>query len=52
MLAEVPAGLPADKSPDTSRRLPLFGQPDEGVQAMLKEQLKKDPELVLRGTAL
>jgi hypothetical protein len=34
MLVEVPAGLPADKSPTRH---------DEGMQGLLKEQLKKDP---------
>lgn len=43
MLVEVPAGLPADKSPTLHADYRFLGQPDEGVQAMLKEQLKKDP---------
>ena len=43
MLVEVPAGLPADKSPTRHADYRFLGQPDEGVQAMLKEQLKKDP---------
>ena len=42
-LVEVPAGLPADKSPTRHADYRFLGQPDEGVQAMLKEQLKKDP---------
>lgn len=43
MLVQVPAGLPADKSPTRHADYRFLGQPDEGVQAMLKEQLKKDP---------
>ena len=43
MLVEVPAGLPADKSPTRHADYRFLGQPDEGMKALLKEQLKKDP---------
>ncbi len=43
MLVEVPAGLPADKSPTRHADYRFIGKPDEGMQALLKEQLKKDP---------
>lgn len=43
MLVEVPAGLPADKSPTRHADYRFIGQPDEGMQRLLKEQLKKDP---------
>lgn len=43
MLVEVPAGLPADKSPTRHAEYRFLGKPDEGMQALLKEQLKKDP---------
>lgn len=43
MLVEVPAGLPADKSPTRHAEYRFLGQPDAGMQALLKEQLKKDP---------
>ena len=43
MLVEVPAGLPADKSPTRHADYRFLGQPDAGMQALLKEQLKKDP---------
>ena len=43
MLVEVPAGLPADKSPTRHADYRFLGQPDVGIQALLKEQLKKDP---------
>ena len=43
MLVEVPAGLPADKSPTRHADYRFLGQPDVGMQALLKEQLKKDP---------
>ena len=43
MLVEVPAGLPADKSPTRHATYRFLGKPDEGMQGLLKEQLKKDP---------
>lgn len=43
MLVEVPAGLPADKSPTRHAAYRFLGKPDEGMQGLLKEQLKKDP---------
>jgi len=43
MLVEVPAGLPADKSPTRHADYRFLGKPDEGMQGLLKEQLKKDP---------
>lgn len=43
MLVEVPAGLPADKSPTRHAGYRFIGKPDEGMQGLLKEQLEKDP---------
>jgi hypothetical protein len=43
MLVEVPEGLPADKSPTRHADYRYIGKPDEGMQTLLKEQLKKDP---------
>lgn len=43
MLVEVPEGLPADKSPTRHADYRWLGKPDEGMQAMLREQLKRDP---------
>jgi hypothetical protein len=43
MLVEVPAGLPADKSPTRHATYRFLGEPDEGMQQLLKEQLRKDP---------
>ncbi|TDV59835.1 inhibitor of vertebrate lysozyme family protein [Pseudomonas sp. LP_7_YM] len=43
MLVEVPAGLPTDKSPTRHADYRFLGNPDEGMQGLLKEQLKKDP---------
>jgi len=43
MLVGVPAGLPSDKSPTRHADYRFLGKPDEGVQKLLKEQLKKDP---------
>ncbi|QXI28669.1 inhibitor of vertebrate lysozyme family protein [Pseudomonas vanderleydeniana] len=43
MLVEVPSGLPADKSPTRHADYRFLGKPDEGMQGLLKEQLKKDP---------
>ncbi|MCM2459149.1 inhibitor of vertebrate lysozyme family protein [Pseudomonas sp. LARHCG127] len=43
MLVEVPAGLPADKSPTRHADYRFLGNPNEGMQELLMEQLKKDP---------
>ncbi|WP_426118717.1 inhibitor of vertebrate lysozyme family protein [Pseudomonas sp. DSP3-2-2] len=43
MLVDVPAGLPADKSPTRHATYRFLGKPDEGMQALLQEQLRKDP---------
>ncbi|MNI63855.1 Inhibitor of vertebrate lysozyme precursor [compost metagenome] len=43
MLVEVPEGLPSDKAPTRHAQYRWLGEPDEGMQAMLKEQLKRDP---------
>lgn len=43
MLVEVPAGLPADKSPTRHAEYRFLGKPDAGMQGLLREQLKKDP---------
>lgn len=43
MLVEVPAGLPADKSPTRHADYRFLGKPNQGMQDMLMEQLKKDP---------
>jgi len=43
MLVEVPAGLPADKSPTRHADYRFIGKPDAGMQKLLMEQLKKDP---------
>lgn len=43
MLVEVPAGLPSDKSPTRYATYRFLGKPDEGMQQLLKEQLRKDP---------
>ena len=43
MLVEVPAGLPADKSPTRHASYRFLGKPDEGMRALLQEQLRKDP---------
>jgi len=43
LLVEVPAGLPADKSPTRHATYRFLGKPDEGMQQMLMEQLRKDP---------
>ncbi|WP_025131726.1 inhibitor of vertebrate lysozyme family protein [Pseudomonas sp. PH1b] len=43
MLVDVPAGLPADKSPTRHANYRFLGKPDQGMQALLKEQLRKDP---------
>jgi len=43
MLVEVPVGLPADKSPTRHATYRFLGKPDQGMQEMLMEQLKKDP---------
>jgi len=43
MLVEVPAGLPTDKSPTRHATYRFLGKPDQGMQDLLMEQLKKDP---------
>lgn len=43
MLVEVPAGLPADKSPTRHADYRFLGKPNQGMQDMLMEQLNKDP---------
>lgn len=43
MLVEVPAGLPADKSPSRHATYRFIGKPDDGMGRLLMEQLKKDP---------
>lgn len=43
MLVEVPAGLPADKSPTRHATYRYLGNPNEGMQALLQEELRKDP---------
>ncbi|MHC6223266.1 inhibitor of vertebrate lysozyme family protein [Pseudomonas sp. X10] len=43
MLVEVPEGLPADKAPTRHADYRWLGKPDEGMQALLREQLKRDP---------
>ncbi|RON42635.1 inhibitor of vertebrate lysozyme family protein [Pseudomonas frederiksbergensis] len=43
MWVQVPAGLPADKSPTRHADYRFLGKPDEGMQNLLKETLKKDP---------
>jgi hypothetical protein len=43
MLVEVPAGLPADKSPTRHATYRFLGKPNQGMQDLLMEQLKKDP---------
>jgi hypothetical protein len=43
VLVEVPEGLPADKSPSRHATYRYLGKPDEGLQALLLEELRKDP---------
>lgn len=43
LYVQVPAGLPADKSPTRHATYRFLGKPDDGMQQMLMEQLKKDP---------
>ncbi|MNH11012.1 Inhibitor of vertebrate lysozyme precursor [compost metagenome] len=43
MLVEVPEGLPNDKSPTRHAQYRWLGEPDDGMKAMLQEQLKRDP---------
>lgn len=43
ILVEVPAGLPADKSPTRHADYRFLGKPNQGMQDLLMEQLKKDP---------
>ena len=44
MLVDVPEGLPADKSPTRHATYRFFGKPDQGMQDLLMETLKKDPK--------
>jgi len=44
MLVDVPEGLPADKSPTRHATYRFLGKPDEGMQNLLMETLKKDPK--------
>ena len=43
MLVEVPEGLPSDKSPTRHADYRWLGKPDDGMKALLLEQLKRDP---------
>jgi hypothetical protein len=43
MWVQVPAGLPADKSPTRHADYRFLGKPNPGMQNLLREQLKKDP---------
>lgn len=43
LYVQVPAGLPADKSPTRHATYRFLGKPDQGMRQMLMEQLKKDP---------
>jgi len=43
MLVDVPAALPADKSPTRHATYRFLGKPDQGMQDLLMEQLRKDP---------
>jgi len=43
MLVDVPEGLPADKSPTRHATYRFLGKPDQGMQNLLMETLKKDP---------
>ncbi|WP_286953710.1 MULTISPECIES: inhibitor of vertebrate lysozyme family protein [unclassified Pseudomonas] len=43
MLVEVPEGLPSDKSPTRHAQYTWIGKPDDGMQKLLQEQLKRDP---------
>jgi hypothetical protein len=44
MLVDVPEGLPADKSPTRHATYRFLGKPDQGMQDLLMETLKKDPD--------
>lgn len=44
MWVQVPAGLPADKSPTRHADYRFLGKPDKDMQGLLMEQLKKDPK--------
>ena len=44
MLVDVPEGLPSDKSPTRHATYRFFGKPDQGMQDLLMETLKKDPK--------
>ncbi|MFJ4195610.1 inhibitor of vertebrate lysozyme family protein [Pseudomonas sp. NPDC089534] len=43
LLVDVPEGLPADKSPTRHATFRFLGEPDQGMQGLLTETLKKDP---------
>ena len=43
MLVDVPEGLPADKSPTRHATYRFLGKPNQGMQNLLMETLKKDP---------
>lgn len=43
LYVQLPAGLPADKSPSNHATLRWLGDPDDGVKTLLEEQLKSDP---------
>ncbi|WP_085579364.1 MULTISPECIES: inhibitor of vertebrate lysozyme family protein [unclassified Pseudomonas] len=43
LLVDVPEGLPADKSPTRHATYRFLGKPDEGMQGLLTETLRKDP---------
>lgn len=43
MLVEVPTGLPSDKSPTHHGNYRWLGKPDDGMKALLREQLKRNP---------
>ncbi|MFJ2712875.1 MULTISPECIES: inhibitor of vertebrate lysozyme family protein [unclassified Pseudomonas] len=43
MLVDVPEGLPADKSPTRHATYRFLGKPNQGMQDLLMETLKKDP---------
>ena len=44
MLVDVPEGLPSDKSPTRHATYRFLGKPDQGMQDLLMETLKKDPK--------
>jgi hypothetical protein len=44
MLVDVPEGLPADKSPTRHATYRFLGKPNQGMQDLLMETLRKDPK--------